>query len=268
MHETTVNQAAGLIGLALPLGPRMMAMVSHGDEQAELPLLWRMCLTLTDYGYSVTVLDATTLESPSCPGLDQLLENNYWHGETGSDAPAWTVIPSGAGIQDLCASPGGAAQRLSRIAGLFPEDSVVILYSRADWMAPLMCDTGIEPLLVVSPAKASLLSSYRALKRLVVDGKLRPTIVNLTPTTGDGVMPVRNGAPSSLVECAKNFLGYEVKAIEINSAAAEDHTHTGAIQRLALRLMESALVLRSDAHAANRFTNPQPVASDRFARSH
>ena len=56
------NQASGLIGLGCQPSPRLIAMVGHGDEQAELPLLWQLCLSLVNFGYSVTVLDATSPE--------------------------------------------------------------------------------------------------------------------------------------------------------------------------------------------------------------
>ena len=57
MLEHHANQAAGLLGLGSRNGPRMLAVVNHGDEQAELPLLWQLCLALVNLGYAVTVLD-------------------------------------------------------------------------------------------------------------------------------------------------------------------------------------------------------------------
>lgn len=268
MLECPVNQAAGLIGLVMPSAPRMIAMVSHGDEQAELPLLWRLCWTLAELGYAVTVLDATTLESDANPGLDQLLGNAYWRGAENQDAPAWTVIPSGKGIQDLCALPASRTQRQHRLGDLFHQESIVILYSRVEWLVPILGESGVEPLLALSTSKTSLLTSYLALKRLLINGKLEPTIVNLTPepkrTTS--VKPVAGS--SSLADCARNFLGYEVKAINIPASTSEDLT-CRAIQRLALQLMENALSLSTDfSPMAGMSPGPRLSSVDRFTGRH
>ena len=224
MHETPINQAAGLQGLVQPCGPRIMAMVSHGDEGAELPLLWRLCWTLADFGYTVTVLDATTFESESNPGLDQLFENPYLHSETRSDAP--------------------------------------------EWLVPMVGQCGITPLLVVTPEKASLLSSYRALKRLLIGGQLEPTIVNITQPSHDASTRLRHvpAGAASLVTCAKNFLNYDVKTITL--ASNEEHaSHT--MQRLALRLMEGAVSLgETSATMGQWIANNHLTGMDRFAGSH
>lgn len=270
MHELPANQAAGLQGLVQPSGARLMAMVSHGDEKAELPLLWRLCWSLADLGYAVTVLDATTFESDSNPGLHQLLDNAYWHSGAHLDAPAWTVVPSGKGIQDLCSPPIDQSHNLQRLGTLFAHDSVVILYSRAEWLVPLMGDSGVAPLLAVSPDKTSLLTSYLALKRLLMNGKLEPTIVNMLPqSSDDGAAAYRHRAnAASLGDCAKNFLNYDVKAITLTASGGDDRSNA-AIQRLALWLMESALPFGPDSA-----TMEQQVASnylsgmDRFAGSH
>jgi len=270
MHEFPANQAAGLQGLVQPSAPRMMAMVSHGDEKAELPLLWRLCWSLANLGYAVTVLDATTFESDTNPGLDQLLENAYWHSEAHLDAPAWTVIPSGKAIQTLCAPPMRQSHNLRRLGSLFAHDSVVILYSRSEWLVPMMGDSGVAPLLAVSPEKTSLLTSYRALKRLLINGKLEPTIVNLVPTspsTGGAMAPQRTNT-TSLVECAKNFLAYDVKAINLPASGGEENS-SAAVQRLALRLMESAVSLGLDsATMGQRVASNHLLNMDRFAGSH
>jgi hypothetical protein len=268
MHESPINQAAGLQGLVQPCGPRIMAMVNHGDESAELPLLWRLCWTLADLGYTVTVLDATTFETESNPGLDQLLENSYWQNEARAETPAWTVVPSGKAIQNLCTPPSNQAHNLRRLGQLFARDSVVILYSRAEWLVPMVGHCGVAPLLAVSPVKASLLTSYRALKRLLINGRLEPTIVNMVPPSHDtpSGMPNASAGAASLVECARNFLNYDAKAI--NLPASEEHA-SGAMQRLALRLMESAVSLGGDSATMGQLLASKHLTGmDRFAGSH
>ncbi|MCF8208388.1 MAG: hypothetical protein K9K38_03140 [Rhodoferax sp.] len=238
MLDSTLSQADGLLALSTSRAARLLAMVSHGDEQAELPLLWRLCSVLTDFGYPVTVLDATVCEDASNPGLEQSLSNACWVATDKVDAPHWSVLPAGIGVQQLCLGPADRLDKLRRLGHLFPADGVVILYCNAEWMVSLLADTDTEPLLVVSATKTSVMSSYLALKRLLKRGNIEPTIVNLVSEWGAGAL--------SLGECARNFLGYDVKPIKI--VARSDDTPAGDdLQRLALRLLESAVPLSSRA---------------------
>jgi hypothetical protein len=120
MLEHHANQAAGLLALGSRSGPRMLAVVSHGDEQAELPLLWQLCLALVKFGYAVTVLDGTTQESDANPGLFELLDNAHWHDNTSRDNPAWMVLPAGRGMQNLCALHSPRIQSLRQLGHLSP----------------------------------------------------------------------------------------------------------------------------------------------------
>jgi hypothetical protein len=234
MLESSIHQASGLSALSAAMGPRLMAVVSHGDERAELPLLWRLCLALANDGYAVTVLDATVCESEMNPGLEQLLECDYVRAPESLDAPAWNIVPSGKGIQTLCATPSRKDQNLRWLGRVFPADGVVILYSNAEWLVALMGDSHSEPLLTLSSMKNSLMTSYLALKRLLKNGNLRPTVVNLAHD--------HHAVAVSLGECARNFLGYEVKPINI-AAPCESAISDGEVRSLALRLLESAVPL-------------------------
>ena len=74
MHNSPINQAAGLMGINQSQRPRLTAFVSHGDAASELPLLWKLCAAMVDLGYSVTVLDGTAPETGHNPGLEQVLD--------------------------------------------------------------------------------------------------------------------------------------------------------------------------------------------------
>ena len=236
------NQASGLIGLGCQAGPRLVAMVSHGDEQAELPLLWQLCLSLVNFGYSVTVLDATTAESDTNPGLEQLLENALWDSSSKSDTPAWAVLPCANGIQTLLEGPGASAQNLHQLGPLLPAEGIVVLYCKVEWMVALVGDWHVEPLLAVSPVKTSLLTSYIALKRLLITSKLRPTIVNMLQEPNLFVSAQQSPLSAGLRECAKKFLGHALKTLDIAEQQA-DAAPCEEVQRLALRLLESAVPL-------------------------
>lgn len=268
MLDYFANQASGLIGLGAQPGPRMMAVVSHGDEQAELPLLWQLCLALVNFGYTVTVLDATTQESESNPGLAQLLEDSRWSGDEDRQPGAWTVLPAATGVQGLCAAPLQKSQNLRQLGHLFPQGSVVILYCKVEWMIPLIGDCAIEPLLAVSPMRNSLLTSYLALKRLLITGKLKPTIVNMIPDSSPAPSTHPQSVAASLSECAKRFLGHEVKAFDIAEQHSEEPLY-GETQRLALRLLESAVALNADRQSGGTgLHGAQFRHVDHFAGSH
>jgi hypothetical protein len=268
MLDSHANQAEGLLGLVSQRGPRMLAVVNHGDEQAELPLLWQLCLALVSLGYAVTVLDATIRESASNPGLAELLDNEHWKDNTSRDTPAWLVLPAGKGIQNLCTLHASGLQSLQQLGQLFPHDGVVVLYSKVEWITPLITGTGIEPLLAVSQSRTSLITSYLALKRLLITGKLRPTIVNMIQDSGPTPTDLEQHILTSLSDCARRFLGQDVKAINILEQLSEE-SQNDDIQRLALRLMENALPLATmNTPIAASAHMPHFGQIDHFAGSH
>ena len=268
MLEHCATQALGLLGLCAQSGPRMIAVVHHGDEQAELPMLWQLCLALVNFGYSVTVLDATTEETPANPGLDQLLDDARWQSDDTQQASAWTVLPSGIGVQRLCSTLTRGRPNLPQLGRLFPVDGVVVLYCRVESMITLIGERRMEPMLAVSPVKTSLLTSYIALKRLLITGNLKPTIVNMipdpAPVSSSGTQTVSTG----LRECAKKFLNFDVGSFDILEQHGETHPN-GDIQRLALRMLERSTVLGATYESVDRAARTiSPGHLDPFARSH
>lgn len=251
MHDLPLNQAAGLLGLARPAGSQLLSMVSHGDDKSELPLLWRLCTAITDLGYAVTVLDATKAETESNPGLQQLMDYRFGYGPTDfaaihTDALEWTIVPSAHGIQSLCQlqshTHSKRMQSLQRIGQLFSSNRVIILYAGIDPLVQMLCGTGCRPLLTLAQEKSSLLTSYLALKRLLLKANLRPAILNMMAEPKPGHAANTSSVASNLVECAKNFLGYEVNATYI-----DPHQHEQALdaemRRLSMRMLENALTL-------------------------
>lgn len=245
MREHSVNQATGLMGLGSGVGSQLIAVVSHGDEKAELPLLWQLCGALVDLGYPVTVLDATKQETEENPGLSQLLDYRFGHGASDSEALEWNVIPAAIGIHDLCLTQSDPDQSLRRLGPLFQANSVVILYANADWLVHLLSDSQNQPLLAVSSGKNALLTSYLALKRLLINGRLTPTILNMMQYARVNDKSDHPTAAAHLSECARNFLGYQIKAMQINPSATEADVKVH-IRHLATRLLETASPLRSD----------------------
>ena len=265
MHDTPLNQAAGLMGLAPHNGAQLVSMISHGDDKTELPLLWQLCTSLVDMGYAVTVLDATKTESASNPGLCDLLDYRFGYGAPESDAPDWTVVPCAQGLHTLCnLSPNVPAQRqrnLQRIGELFPPHGVVILYAGVDWLVQMLAGSAARPLLSVSQDKTSLLTSYLALKRLLRKGGLEPTILNMMPPEDNQLHS--GSVANNLAECARNFLNFEVNAIPFD--LSQSSRADAGMRRLAMRLLESALPLMTP---SNRLALPATQGAGPWVRSH
>jgi len=263
MLETPPNQAAGLLDFAVPQTPRLAAMVSHGDEHAELPLLLRICAALVSFGYMVTVLDGSVVETQENQGLEQLLNFSLPTRDHG-DAPGWNIMPAALGLQSLSAAHGHAGPGIADCGSFFPHESIVIVYASAQSLTPLLQNSTVRPLLAISDAKTSLLTSYLALKRLLLKAKVEPTIVNVV----GGEPSEKPDAPSwtSLGDCAKFFLNYEVTPLQITLPTGNER-YNARISRLALGLLETAMPLESGwAHSGQR--NRQSFSMPMAAGSH
>ncbi|WP_342619008.1 hypothetical protein [Rhodoferax sp. GW822-FHT02A01] len=242
MHDVPLNQAIGLMGLGATQSPQLLAMVSHGDLRHEQPLLWQLGNALTQLGYGVTVLDGTVAETEQNPGLQQLLDFQFGHGVVESDAPEWNVLPAALGLQTLCALGMRPTHSLLRLAQTFQTNGVVVLYAGVDVLVKLLGHTDARPLLSVSSEKGSLMTTYLALKRLLRNGRIEPTILNMMDKDTDGRGDL--GVAKALSECARNFLNYEVQALRIDPTQKESLLDMD-MRRLATRLLENALPLRS-----------------------
>lgn len=249
MLRACSHQAEGLVTLGDRTSPRLIAVVQHGDEQAELPFLWQLCLTLSQFAYSVTVLDGTSTESTANPGLQQHL-----NGGANADSPqaaigAWAVLPAKEGLMHLAVSNGPHQRGWHQLLRAFVGTGVVILYCNAELASQVLKGLETSALIPVSPERSSLLSSYLALKRLLILGGHRPTIIDVQSTDKNANTSGVPAVCTSLVECARNFLSFEVKVISF-ADIADDEQATADFNRFALSLLESAeysSILRSEA---------------------
>jgi hypothetical protein len=245
MLETCINQAAGLQKIALQASPKVIAMASHGDQQGELPLLWSLCSTLVDAGYSVMVLDANAAESEDNPGLLQLLDDVYWHDDELDEPMSWSVLPAALGFQRISTDKPASSQPLASLYGLLQNFAVIVIYGKAESLVRLLPMSGVQPLLTVSPFKGSPVTAYQALKQLLLNAGLRPTVANIV---GEIDQPSARGTHASihnLQECAMTFLGYQVEPMTIQARQPESRRHDD-MHRLAMRLLENAMPLQRD----------------------
>ena len=235
MHDKAIHPATGLAAQLRHPASRLVAMVNYGPERAELPLLWRLCLSLVELGYPVTVLDAGTRESPDNPGLEQILEFPFTQKYGLQDDSAWRVIPSASGLKGLVSAGKSLLDIENLLVNLCPDDGVVIAYANADTLVPLLQASKIHPILVASSTPDSLLASYLALKRMLSVKGLDPLVID--PSAGPGAQrasPVR-----TLVDCTKNHLHYDLKVVHLR-CGPDEAPPASELQRLALRILESA----------------------------
>ena len=240
MHDMPLNQAVGLLELASPQAPQLLAVVAHGDERSEQPLLWQLSSALTELGYGVTVLDATVAESTDNPGLQQLLDDPFSHSDTAGLGPAWNVLPAALGLQGLCSLGRRPLLSPQRLGQALQSHGVVLLYASVDRLVQLLSDSELRPLLSVSCEKRSLLTSYLALKRLLRKARLEPTILNMMKDAGSDSAAA--GVAHALRDCARTILAYEVNTIRIDPSQADAQVDAD-MRRLATRLLEHALPL-------------------------
>jgi hypothetical protein len=238
MLEPCVNQAAGLQGLALQPGTRLVAVASHGSQQGEMPLLWSLCAAWVDLGFAVTVLDGQASESVQNPGLKQLLDDPMGRVFDEHDPLSWSVLAASQGLRQL-ASRGLS---LDNLGALFPNFGVILIYADAPTLALILKGSGIAPLLVVAPLKASSLTAYQALKQLLLDAQLQPTVANIALAT-PATTSMQIARPfQHLQDCAKAFLGYSVKPLTVTAGSQSGIAGDG-VGRLALQLLENAKFL-------------------------
>jgi hypothetical protein len=242
MLETCVNQGAGLQSIALQASPRVIAMASHGDQQGEMPLLWGLCSTLVDSGYSVMVLDANAVESDNNPGLDQLLDDASWRDEELNEPKSWSVLPAAHGLLRMSKSTEVQGLPLDPLGGLLQNFGVIVIYARAEVLVRLLPGRGIQPLLTVSALKTSPVTAYQALKQMLLNANLRPTVARIVANDGPDLSEMGRPEVDNLKQCAMEFLGYQIDPLTIRARQPKNRD-SNDVSRLALRLLENAMPL-------------------------
>lgn len=238
MPSMRSSQAAGLTDAGSGRPARLLAMVCHGDPYAELPLMWQLCDALAQRQYAVTVLDGTKSETEENPGLAQVLEQGWYPHRTATQNQPWQVLPSRWGLQTLATlSPQSLATDL-QWCQLASADSVLLLYATADTLAPWALRTGVHPLLALSSAKTSLMTSYLALKRLWHHGGVAPTVVQRLEHDMPDVAHAQAVA-QSLTDCARHFLQLDIQVRRLT----DDDPTAPAMDALVQTLLQESVTL-------------------------
>jgi len=241
MLEQCINQAAGLQALALQHAVRLIAMASHGRQQGELPLLWGLCARWIDMGLSVAVLDGHACESAANPGLADMLDNPLSRFTEDAEKDAWLVLPAAVGLQRLSVT----VLYNGSLNEVFKDYDIVLLYAHASALTALLKGTPLAPLLVVPPAQDAALSAYAALKQMLLQGHLHPTVANIVPEPLATPNRLKTQSAKNLMHCATSFLGYRVTAQTVVASSEPGGAHDD-LTHLALQLFENALALQQE----------------------
>ncbi|KQP13761.1 hypothetical protein [Pseudorhodoferax sp. Leaf267] len=234
MLEHIAGQGASLRQIAAQGQPRLITLVSQGDQAHEQPLLWQLCQALQGYGYPPVVLDGTSMESATRPGLVDLMQHMPWAAIGATDDSEWAVMPAAAGLRAL---GQGSAPPLARLGQLLNGCGVLVLYARAELLIPVLAGSQAQPVLAITPGRRAMLRSYGTLKQFRMQAQLVPTLVALA------VAPLRNAeqlartAGRNLQKCAMTFLGCETDMVTVQSEV-ESGRRNDDVHRLALRLLE------------------------------
>jgi hypothetical protein len=243
MLEPCVNQASGLSALSRQVVPRLIAVASHGQQQGELPLLWSLCSAWVDMGMSVLVLDGHSQESSVNPGLLQIISAPLRQMQGEPEPSPWKVLPAARGFDWL----QDAGFDSHTVGDLFQRYGVVLVYAAAPCLAVILKDSGLAPLLVVPPLKSASLSAYQAIKQLLLEAGLEPTVANINLPLSR--LRTRPTPGQTLQDCARSFLGLNLHPVRLSAMASTDQS-AEEITRLALQLLENAVML--EPHPADR----------------
>lgn len=245
---------------------RLTAMVSHGDQQTELPLLWQLCAALQGFGHHVAVLDATAAETALRPGLQQMLDGSQV-GDAGYDAAGLSVWPAATGMQALATAcdvladaargngadassareVAAAAMRAHLARALRPHD-LVLLYAAPDRLAAWMGGSALAPLLATSPVQSRVLAAYQSLRQLLGTG-IAPTLATVTTETGPAPAASAQAARTNLAHCASVWLGRQIDVLGVRTSLHAEFP-SADVRRLALCLIERAVALDAAAPAS------------------
>jgi len=189
------------------------------------------------------VLDANAVESDHNPGLIQLLDDAFWRDEELNEPRSWSVLPAALGLLRMGKGTASQGLPLDPLGGLLQNFGVVVIYARAEVLVRLLPGSGIQPLLTVSALKTSPVTAYQALKQMLLNADLRPTVARIVVDDGPDLPEMGHPEVDNLQHCAMEFLGYQVKPLTIRARQPKNRD-SNDVSRLALRLLENAMPLQ------------------------
>ena len=270
MPDMDMHQGAGLRRDLPPMDLRLLAVLSQNTAQAT-DTLWQVCAQLQCLGYPVVVLDGTSAESDTAPGLAHLLVQTPWNGGValpalgGTDAASLAVLPALHGLAALARDAHVALQDthnplhprlhpLQPLQALFRCYALVVLHAPVTTLAsPLLDDLPTTPLLVLQPGADGVLEGYRQLKLLALHTGLVGTVACVAQPGDAEQQRHARDALHAVSSCAARHLGQRIGTTLLQAGDG------AGLQRLALQLLESAGTLPAAPSAGAWSPAPAPA---------
>ncbi len=251
MLDTCVDQGESLRRIAPQAAWSVIAMVSRGDSDTELPLLWQICAALHTFSLRITVLDASSRETEDNPGLQNLLDHAHWPEDSLPHGPPWHTVPARLGLRRLAAQthPMPTQPPLQALSHLFRSSDLVVVYADADLLATLLPGSQVRPLLAVTPLRASVLGAYQSFKQLLLQARLVPLIASVVTTPFRNAELQARSTGRALQHCAHQHLDCRTDFMTVRSFPQKTARWDDAHQ-IALRLMAHAIPMAHGLHGA------------------
>lgn len=240
MFDPSISQAAGLQSPATMALPRLVVVACHGDAVNELPLVWELCQGLAAAGdCSVAILDGTSSESATQPGLLQMLQFRRSPAHQANSDARCLVIPSALGLTAMVAGLDNPAKPLQLIGQLTWNTGLVIAYVDVPTLTSLFKGTGVEPVLPVAMGDQARLTAYKAFKSLIQVPGIRPPVALVRAEVCEDTVHTQEGAISALQDCTMYFLSHHLEVISLPSVG--DRRISDDLPQFAMRIFERAV---------------------------
>ena len=243
MPELAIHQGASLHRNLAPIGPQLLAVLSQNNVRAT-HVLWQVCAQLQGLGYPLVVLDGTSAESESAPGLAHLLSQSSWSDGARpalapTEADSLAVLPALHGLAALAREVLNPQQPshhpLQPLQALFRSYALVVLHAPAATLAsPLLKGLATTPLLVLQPDADGVLAGYRQLKQLALNTGLAASVACVVPPRDTEHQHQARDVLDAVRDCAARHLGQRIGTSLLQAG------NTADLQRLALQLLEGA----------------------------
>ncbi len=267
MFDPLFDQAAGLRGVGLPSGVRLVPVSLTRDAAVAYEACWVLANALSAHGYAVVVLDATARERAHAPGLSQWLQTGdrvaipqtrqggQSLAATAQAPVSWPTVPSQSGLNSLLhqAAERGVGAALTRLAGVFALGTVVLVMAPKEWLSVLFEETGAQPLVPLVLNPAGVVDAYSAAKVLSQAAALSPVLV---PVAHTPFGEVEQRSLSALLETCRKHLGGVPECWPLDDTV--DAASTDSAGAWVLRIIGSALVVADDAAPASGWSISTP----------
>lgn len=258
------HQGTGLCSRTPQEELRLVA-VAGSHTGLALEILWGVCTQWQRLGYPTVVLDGSTPESDAAPGLSHLLEHSLWidpptHAPRATEA-SLAVLPAAGGLAALARTHPAESEPLQRLQPLLRRYAVVVVYAPvAALSSPLMAGSTASPLLVLGEGEAAVMRTYGQLKSLALHAGLGATVV--APIRFAAARAAAQQQLRALGDCAARHLGRAPQSTVLEVERGTD------LQRLALQLLDNAVVLAARQPGAALPSTHRPPPAPTLAASH